>query len=94
MGGLQENELMMLLIGVGVFIFIQIYHQKLKRIQNWRILKTSFYILLLGLLCTNLEGFILKGPLNLLEHICYATNSFLLLMWCYKSFPLKNIVNE
>lgn len=81
---LQENEVVMLLFGFGVFIFTLVYKTKIKRIHSWKFLLSGFYILLLGWLFTILEGFILKGILNLLEHMCYAISAIIVSIWCWK----------
>lgn len=82
----QDNEIVMLLLGVGVLIFTLINRYKLRRIPATRILILSFYVLLGGWVLTVIEGFIWNEFLNFLEHICYALSSVLMATWCWKVF--------
>ena len=83
---LQENEIVMLLGGGGVLVFIFANHLKLKRVRAWKILTGGFCVLLAGWLFTVLEGFFLKAVFNFLEHMCYAASSVLIAVWCWKGF--------
>jgi hypothetical protein len=85
----QENELVMLLLGVGVLIFTMGNRFTLKRLPASKILCTGFYMLLAGWILTVLEGFFWKGVLNYLEHMCYAGSSLLMAVWCWKVFGGK-----
>lgn len=86
---LQENEIVMFLLGIGVFIFTLINQLKLKRLPEWKILISGFYFLIAGWTLTVLEGFFWKGTLNYLEHICYAVSSVLVAIWCWRAFGDK-----
>jgi len=46
---LYENEIVMLILGIGIFFFITIYKEKIKRIYNWKTLLTSFYLVIAAL---------------------------------------------
>ncbi len=81
---IQENEILMLILGGGVFIFTLVYQMRIKRIPAWQILIAGFYILLAGWVLTVLESFFWKVPLNYLEHMCYACSSVLMAVWCWK----------
>jgi MFS superfamily sulfate permease-like transporter len=81
-----ENEIVMLLIGVGVLIFILGSRSRLKRLPASNILIVGFYILLAGWVLTVLEGFFWEGVLNYLEHLCNAVSSVLVAVWCWKVF--------
>ncbi len=83
---IQENEIIMLLLGIGVMIFILANKKKVKRIQAAKILIAGFYVLLTGWVLTVLEGLFWKELLNVLEHICYAAGSILMAVWCWKIF--------
>lgn len=85
----QENEIVMLLIGVGVLIFIVNNRVQFKRLPAWKILATAFYVLLGGWVLTVIEGFFWNELLNLFEHICYATSSVLVTAWCWKIFGIE-----
>lgn len=81
-----ENEIVMLLIGVGVLIFILGSRSRLKRLPASNILIAGFYTLLAGWVLTVLEGLFWEGVLNHLEHLCNAVSSVLVAVWCWKVF--------
>jgi uncharacterized membrane protein len=85
---IQENEIITLLLGIGVMIFILANKQKMKRIPAAKILIAGFYVLLSGWVLTILEGLFWRELLNVLEHICYTASSILMAIWCWKI--LKN----
>lgn len=80
----QPNEVVMLIIGLGVLIFILGNRSQLERIPFSRMLLLGFYSLIAGWALTVLEGFFWNELFNYLEHICYATASLLLAAWCWK----------
>ncbi len=86
---IQENEVIMLLIAVGVLIFALISRPRLNRLPASRTLFAAFYVRLLGWVLTVLEGFVLGETLNLLEHGCYAISVTLLAAWCWQVFGRK-----
>ncbi len=86
---IQQNEIIMLLLGIGCMIFILVNKQKVKRIPVAKTLIAGFYVLLAGYVLTILEGLFLKDLLNVLEHICYASSSILMADWCWKIFAYK-----
>lgn len=81
-----ENEVVMLLIGVGVLIFILTSRPRLKCLPASNILIAGFYVLLVGWVLTVLEGFFCERLLDCLEHMCYAVSSVLVAIWCWKVF--------
>ncbi len=81
---IHENEIIMLILGGGVFIFTLVYQSRIKRITAWQTLISGFYILLVAWILTVLEGFFWESPLNYLEHLCYALSSILLSVWCLR----------
>jgi hypothetical protein len=85
----HENELVMLLLGVGVLVLTMGNRSRLKRLPAWKILCAGFYVLLAGWILTVLEGFFWRGLLNYLEHMCYAGSSFLVAVWSWKVFGSK-----
>jgi hypothetical protein len=82
---LKENEVVMLILGFGVLLFILFNKVHLTRIHSWRLLLLSYCILLSGWLFTVLEEFFLATYLNYLEHISYCISSFLLIVWYRRS---------
>jgi hypothetical protein len=83
---IQENELVMLMLGAGVFAFTLAHRRMLNRIQAVGLLLAGFYVLLAGWILTVLEGFFLNEVLNSMEHSCYAVSTVLLAAWCWKVF--------
>jgi len=86
---IEINEIIMLLFGGGLILFIQLNLHYLKRIPQINILISSFYVLFAAFVFTILEGFFLDSFFNLLEHICYVLSPFTLLTWCYLVFIRK-----
>jgi hypothetical protein len=86
---IQENEIVMLIIGLGVFIFILGNRSQLKRIPHADWLLVGFHTLLAGWILTVAENVLWGEVLNYLEHICYAMASLLLAAWCWKVFRGK-----
>jgi len=91
---LNENEIVMMFLGMGVFIFVLADHARLKLIPFSRILIASFSVLFMGWILTILEGFFRGSTLNLFEHLCYLGSSVLLLIWCWKTFSTKETSNN
>ncbi len=86
---MEQNEIIMLLLGIGCMIFILANGQKVRRIPAAKPLITGFYVLLAGYVLTILEGLFWKDFLNVLEHICYTASSILIAVWCWKIFAFK-----
>jgi cell shape-determining protein MreD len=86
---IQQNEIIMLSLGIGCMIFILVNKQKVKRIPVTKTLIAGFYVLLAGYVSTILEGLLWRNFLNVLEHICYTTSSILVAVWCWKIFAYK-----
>jgi hypothetical protein len=86
---IQQNEIIMLLLGIGCLIFIWVNKQKVKRIPIAKPLIAGFYVLLAGYLLTFLEGLFWNDLLNVLEHICYTASSILMAVWCWKIVAFK-----
>jgi len=86
---IQQNEIIMLLLGLGCMIFILVNKQKVKRIPVAKTLIAGFYVLLAGHVLTIFEGFFGEDFLNVLEHICYTASSILVAVWCWKIFAYK-----
>jgi len=83
---IQENEIIVLFLALGVLIFILGSRQKFQRIPVSKIFVAGFYVLLAGWILTVLEGLFWQELLNILEHICYAASSVLMAVWCWKVF--------
>jgi hypothetical protein len=83
---IHESEIVMLIIGLGVFIFILGNRPQLKRIPYLDWLLAAFHVLLVGWILTVVENILWGEVLNYLEHMCYAAASLLLAVWCWKVF--------
>jgi hypothetical protein len=86
---LFENEVVMLLIGMGVLVFILGNRARLKRLVASKLLIVAFYFLLAGWVLTVLEGLFglfWEEILNFAEHLCTAVSSVFVAVWCCKVF--------
>lgn len=82
----QENEAIVLLLGVGVLIFALTNRARLKHLPSPGLLLAGFCVLLLGGALTVLEGLFWSELLNALEHACYAGSAILVFVWVYRAF--------
>jgi hypothetical protein len=82
-----ENEIIILLLGVGVLIFSLSNPLRIRRLPEWKILRASFRVLLLGWVLAVLKRFVWESVFHLLEHVSYAASMVLLALWCWKVFP-------
>jgi hypothetical protein len=82
---LMENEVVMLVLGIGVLFLILMNLNHVRKIKSWKIIITGYCVLLSGWLFTILEGFWLEPYLNVLEHICYATSALFLVSWVWRA---------
>lgn len=82
---LKENEVVMLILGIGVLFLILMNIQQVKKIRFWILLSLSYFLLLMGWLFTVVEGFIFESLLNYLEHISYFASAVLMTIWCIKA---------
>lgn len=81
----QEDEIIMLLLGVGVLLFIFINYARLKHFPSVHTLITGYIFSLFGWIMTVLEGFLLETPLNFAEHLCYLASAVCMALWMYKA---------
>jgi uncharacterized membrane protein len=90
----MENEIVMLLIGVGVLIFVLGSRARLKSLPASNILIAGFYVLLASWTVTVLEGFFWEGVLNYIEHGCNAVSALFVAVWCWKVFGRGNPIRK
>jgi len=89
---MRENEIIMLVLGVLVLIFILISYRQLKRYALVNILIAGFGFNLLGWCFTVLEGFVWQEALNFAEHMCYFAGALCLVVWVYNALvPAKEM---
>jgi hypothetical protein len=79
---IQENEIIMLALGIGSYFFAVINKIYLERVPAWPTLLLAYRILLAAWVLTVLEGFLFPEALNILEHGCYAVSALVLAFWC------------
>ncbi len=80
---IQNNELILLILGLGVLIFFSVLRRRMQDIPKPGCFFSAFAVLAAGWLLTVLEGLFWTDWLNLLEHVCYALSSILLTIWCW-----------
>ena len=83
------NEVAMLLLCIGVFVFIINKRKECKRIPHWGLLLTSFCIFFAAVICTVAEEVIFPDSLNILEHVLYMCSSFMIMLWCWMIFRYR-----
>jgi hypothetical protein len=86
---IEENEFLVLVLSIGIFIFILLNFKKLKSLPNYLIFTLSYLSLLLGWTFTVLESLFFELILNFIEHICYLLFVLLLILWLILSYRLK-----
>ncbi len=89
----EENEIVMLLLGVGVLILVIFRRKPLKQLPGSYLLITSFSIVLTGWTATVVEDLFEHGSIynrlfNYLEHFCYAGSTMMIAWWSYRTFFL------
>ncbi len=80
----HENEIIMIVLGLAILIFLLFHYIKLQQIPSFKLLFISYCLSTAGWLLTVLEGFFWEGYLNALEHFCYAFSMILLAVWCWR----------
>ena len=83
---IQQNEVILLLLGIGALIFILGNRSRLQFLPRSKTLIAGFYMLLVSWILTVLEGFFLGELLNFIEHMCYACSAVLMAVWCWQVF--------
>ena len=91
---IHENELVMLLLCLGVVIFTVLNGKKLKKFLKWKLLFTAFLFFSAACLFTILEEFVMNSLFNYMEHICYAVSAILLTVWCYTALIREKVKND
>ncbi len=86
---IQQNELVTLILGLGVLAFFVLGRVRIRDLPGWRLLLLSFTVLCAGWALTVLEGFFWPDVLNSVEHICYAVSAILFALWCWRIFSDK-----
>lgn len=86
---MHENEILVLLFGSAILIFILLFREQLQRLPSAAWLIASFFCAWLAWLATVLEHLWSPTLFNLIEHLGYALNGIFLLVWCW--FGLRTV---
>jgi len=81
---IHGDELIMLLLGLGVSAFIRTNKTRLRTLPGFKVFAAAFFCFLAAWIFTVLEGFFWRNVLNLLEHALYVSGTGLLLAWALK----------
>lgn len=81
-----ENELVLLLLGIGVLIFMAVNRARLSELPSPGLFFTAFHVLVFGWVFTVLEALFWEETLNACEHACYAASSLMIAVWCWRAF--------
>jgi hypothetical protein len=82
---IQENEVIMMILSLGVMAAIIINREQLKTLQNSKLLLISFIFFTLASLFTNLEAVFWPEINNILEHLSYVVSAIFISRWCFKT---------
>lgn len=82
----QENEVLTLILAIGVLLFVLVGKRGLQFPQRPVLLLAAFVAACGGWLFTVLEGFIAADACNVLEHACYAASSIVFVVWIWLVF--------
>ena len=91
---IHENELVMLLLSMGVAVFIILKRHKFRQFPGWKLLFSAFLFFAAGSVSTVIETFIFNNFFNHIEHICYFMNGLILLIWCFRVVTITGGKNE
>lgn len=89
---IRENEILSLLLFVGILGFLVWNGRKLRQLPASSTLIAAFSVLLMGRILTVLEGFFWKDLLNVVEHVCYAGSALLVAVWFWRVFGKRGQV--
>ena len=87
---LNENEVIMLILGISIIFLVFFNRQKIRRIYAWRNLLTGYYMFFGAWIFTIIEGFLLYNLMNFLEHLSYMSGSVILTVWCWRYSVYSN----
>jgi hypothetical protein len=91
---IHENELVMLLLSMGVAVFIILKRHKFKQFPGWKLLFAAFLFFAAGSVFTVIETFIFNNFFNHMEHICYFMNGLAILIWSFRAVTVTGEKNE
>jgi hypothetical protein len=80
----QKNEVITLLITVGIGMFFWANRKSIIQLHAWKLLILSFFCYLARMCFTVLEGYYWPDGMNLLEHLSILLFSIFFLFWCWQ----------
>lgn len=83
---IQANEVIMLVLSLGVLAFMFISYLDLRSIPSFGFLVMAFSTFVLGWFMTVLEGVLWAATLHFVEHICYAIGAIITAVWFWRVF--------
>lgn len=86
---LAENEVVSLLLSLGILLFIWANLWRIREIGGYRYLLSSFLAYVIALIFTLLEGIVWEPGFNFLEHLGYMVSAALLAIWIARPAWLK-----
>lgn len=82
----QENEIITLLLGTAVLVFILINRKKLVKITASSLFISAFSLIYAGWFFSIFEEFLWKKSLNVIEHLSYAGSAVCIAIWFFRVF--------
>jgi len=80
---MYQNEIITLLLGVGVWGLILLKLSAFRQIPRFRLLAVAYLLLTFAWMATNAEAVGWPGAFNLVEHVCYFASSVVIAFWCW-----------
>ena len=81
---IQENELLMMLLGIGTLVLIWTNYSKIRRFEGVHLFVCAFFFMLTGWVLTILESMFLYEFFNFFEHTCYLVGSIFISCWVWR----------
>jgi len=95
---IEEYEVVMLMLSVGVLIFGFVNLPRLRRVERGGFLVGTLAVFSAGVVLTVLESFfvgesptdqIIYQTINLFEHLAYLVSTAMLTLWCWWVFGTR-----
>jgi len=77
----QTNEIINLIISIGVLLFIIIYWSELSGVAHLKILTVAFLFMLVSSIATVIEAVFMPTLFNFIEHFCDVLRTVVFLIW-------------
>ena len=90
----QENEVVTLVLAVGVLIFALANLHGIHQGAQPKVLLIALAFACGGWVFTVIEGLAWTNYLNFFEHLCYAVSSIALAYWCWLVFPQRGSIEQ